>query len=143
MVNIGRRMSEIMYKLLKYCISTLMFVCAAGCPDSRHFSFDIYNRSGGNLKTCSISFSGQGGNWPGGGIIAGGEPVVLGAPGPVPDSADLTWTDASGVNYSQHIQITPLPTPLAVDGSGDPEIYFVIMANGRAVVCYHDPDYKK
>ena len=60
--------------------------------------------------------------------------------GPVPDAANISWTDAKGAPCRAHVRITPLPPPTRTSYMGsDRQIYIVIYGDGAAVVCYHNP----
>jgi len=104
------------------------------------FGFGVANRTGLQIPSVTVSFIGHGGIWPIGVVSNGGEAVVGGLPGSVPDSADVTWTDIWGLNHKQHVQITPLPPPTRTSFAGSARfIYFVIDSHGVVTVLYHSP----
>jgi hypothetical protein len=119
----------------------------AGCNrGDEWFDFGVTNLTGRYISSITIAFVGHGGTWPVG-DINGGEPGVKGVggiPGPIPDAADVSWTDASGSAHKQRVKIAPLPPPTETSYHGKGRcIYFVIQADGSARVMYHDPRFDR
>jgi hypothetical protein len=64
--------------------------------------------------------------------------------GPIPDAADISWTDAKGIAHLQHVSVAPLPAPTRTSFYASARIIaFVINADNSVTVVYHDPRFKE
>jgi hypothetical protein len=99
------------------------------------YGFDICSPVG--ISDVAVKFS-DGSSWP----IAyvGKSANVNDIPGPIPDAADIDWTDNSGAKHQQHVQLKPLPPPTASSYNEDErKIYFFIGPDNAVKLMGHDP----
>ena len=130
------------YAKCSYLIAMAMATALLGCDrKTEYYSFDIRSVTGSSGVTVKFS---DGSAWPVG--AAGIGKTVNDIPGPMPDTAEITWTDNNGAGHKQTVQITPLPPPTTTSTVGAGAyavrmIYFVIQADNTVKVMYHDPHF--
>ena len=112
----------------------------SGCHRDNYFEFGVYNTSGADLTDVAVIFSDSNGEQRIGVLGSTGLKSMTGLSGPVPASADVTWSDKLNVAHRQHVKITPLPAPTATSYNGSfRSIYFRIEPDGSVKFVNHDP----
>jgi hypothetical protein len=120
-----------------FLIMSQLLVAAAGCG-GRHeiYGFGLEFPPGVD-RAVSVRFS-DGNGWPP--VDNGGTIEMI--PGPVPDWAEISWTDAAGHQHKQHIQLAPLPPPTATSYNGSERmVYFVIQKDNTVKFVNHEPEF--
>ena len=115
--------------------------CSRGSRPDRAFGFGVYNRTNYEMDDVVVRFIPRGGTFAMGGIGTQGAGSMEPYPGPVPDAAEIRWTEAPGTAHSVRVQITPLapPTRTSYIGPGCRKIYFVVNGDSSVTVFSHHP----
>ncbi len=121
-------------------IALLIVFSVQSCAENEPYDFAVSNQTPTPVPSFIVAFTGHGGTWDTGFCAVRCDKIVADNLGPVPDSADVTWTDGHGTVHRQHVKITPLPRPTSTSYNGrDRMICFVIHSDGTVSMIYHDP----
>jgi hypothetical protein len=133
-----------MNTLLTAGMLILLGSSAVGCSSADvNYDLGVYNPTPDNISSITVELD-NGNTWPFANLGSNSLATVNSQPGPIPDAADVSWTDAAGKAHHQHVQITPLPAPTKTSFSGpNRDFYLVFDAVGSVKVVYHDPRFKE
>ena len=108
------------------------------------YSFGVRNETDALIPNLTVKFPG-GRTWDMGAVGMDGFAAIGDPPPPIPDQADIAWTDADGHYFSRHLaNITPLPPPTRTSFAGQARIIaFVIKPDNTVIVVYHNPNFSQ